>query len=139
MQYTSTFNGIAGAGLLMAWMVVAVSGSDLPIITISPGALAPERIEVHVGEVVRWRAAEGVRIHIRLEFDAHRGAHEVIVRSGEIRAVFRQPGEHWYVASIIGDGYRHVRGMVTVRQADRSDTDLPVCAPESSPRLCFAP
>lgn len=137
MQWTWKVSWVVGTGLLVAWMVAAVYGSDFPIISVSRGALAPDRVEVHVGEVVQWRAKAGVRI--RLEFDAHRDAHEVIVRSGEIRAVFRQPGQHWYVASIIGDGHRHARGVVIVLEADQDLADFPLCAPESSVRLCFQP
>ena len=61
--------------LLMAGLVATASGDDLPIIGVSRQGLTPDRIEVHVGELVRWRAVKGVRI--RLEFDPHRDAQVV--------------------------------------------------------------
>ena len=66
--------------------------ADQPIVLVGPHALAPQRLDVHVGELIRWRAAGGEDLHLRL--DAHPGAHEAVVRSGEIRAVFLLPGVH---------------------------------------------
>lgn len=123
--------------LVMVGVVSTAAGGDLPVIGVSPQGLTPDRIEVHVGELVRWQAAKGLRV--RLEFDPHRDAHEVIERSGEIRAIFRQPGRHWYVASIVGDGHRHARGVVIVQEPDHPVPSPLECGPESSPRLCFQP
>jgi plastocyanin len=131
------WKGFVSKWLLMVGLVATASGDDLPIVDVSRQGLTPDRIEVHVGELVRWRAVKGVRI--RLEFDPHRDAHEVIERSGEIRAIFRQSGKHWYVASIVGDGHRHSRGVVIVREADQPVPSPVECGPESSPRLCFQP
>jgi len=38
-----------------------------PVIDVSRSGLAPDRIEVHVGETIRWRVEVGVRM--RIEFD----------------------------------------------------------------------
>jgi hypothetical protein len=123
--------------LLMVGSVGAAFGDDLPIVDVSRQGLIPDRIEVHVGELVRWRTVKGVRI--RLEFDPHRDAHEVVERSGEVRAIFRRSGEHWYAASIVGDGHHHVRGVVIVRERDHPAPSPLECGPESSPRICFQP
>ena len=37
--------------------------ADQPIILVGPHALAPQRLDVHVGELIRWRAAEGEDLH----------------------------------------------------------------------------
>ena len=117
----------------------AVMAADQPVVEVSRGGLEPARIEVHVGEMIRWRTKDGIRM--RIEFDPHLNAHEVIKRAGEARAVFTRSGEHWYVASIVDGGYRHARGVVTVRasESDLPDRLYPACAPESSDRICFAP
>lgn len=113
------------------------TAGDEPIITISRDAMAPPRLEVHVGEVVRWRSASGERL--RLEFDPHHGAHEVIVRRSEVRVVFLREGEHWYKGRIERDGTRVFRGVVAVRAANEPVDLVPNCGPESSTRLCVAP
>lgn len=110
---------------------------DEPIITINGHAPVPPRLEVHVGEVVRWRTTSGERL--RLEFDAHRGTHEVIVRQSEIRVVFLREGEHWYKGRIERAGTTSFRGVVAVRAAKEAVDLWPTCAPESSTRLCVAP
>src|SRR6266540_2308432 len=92
MRRTWRGKWIANGALLTALVAGPVVAEDRPVISVSRLGLSPDRIQVHVGEVVRWRAAEGVKI--RLEFDPHRDAHEVIQRTGEIRAAFRRTGEH---------------------------------------------
>lgn len=131
------WKGLVSLWLLMVGLVATASGDDFPVIGVSRQGLVPDHIEVHVGELVRWRAAKGVRI--RLEFDPHPDAHEVVERSGEIGAVFRQSGKHWYAATIVGDGHRHVRGVVIVRERDHPAPSPIECGPESSPRICFQP
>jgi plastocyanin len=128
---------IASAALLTAFVAGSVVADDQPVISVFRLGLSPARIQVHVGEVVRWRAVEGVQI--RLEFDPHRDAHEVIQRVGEIRAVFRRTGEHWYIASIVGDGHQHARGVVVVTGAEGPASFPPICGPESSDRICVDP
>ena len=117
----------------------AVLAADQPVIDVSRSGLAPDRIEVHVGETIRWRIERGVRV--RIEFDPHRNAHEVIERAREVRAVFTRAGEHWYAASIVDGGHRHARGVVVVRAPESESPHVlyPACAPESSDRICFAP
>ncbi|MGH9022073.1 MAG: hypothetical protein ACRDV9_03090 [Acidimicrobiia bacterium] len=127
----------AGVGLLIALMGWPAFTADQPVVTVSRGGLTPDRIEVHLGEIVRWRAVKGVKI--RLELDPHRDAHEVIERLEEIRAVFRRPGEHWYVASIVGHGHRNARGLVVVRESNGPASIPLVCGPASSDRICIAP
>ncbi len=50
-----------GSGLLAALVAGAAFAADRPVIDVSPSGLAPDKIEVHAGESIRWRAAE-VRI-----------------------------------------------------------------------------
>ena len=137
MRRTWRGKWIASAALLTTLVAGPVVAEDRPVISVSRLGLSPDRIQVHVGEVVRWRAVEGVRI--RLEFDPHRDAHEVIQRAGEIRAAFRRTGEHWYIASIGGDGHQHARGVVVVHGAEGPASFPPVCGPESSDRICIEP
>ena len=129
---------LAGVGLLIALVGGPTLAADRPVITVTRDGLSPDRIEVHVGEIVQWRAVmKGLKI--RLELDPHRDAHEVIERLEDIRAVFRRPGEHWYVASIVGDGHRHARGVVVVRGSNGPVSIPLVCGPASSDRICIEP
>ncbi len=131
----------ASVGLVALGFVAAVFSEALarngPIITISHHNLGPEKIEVHVGELVRWRAAGGHRL--RLMLDAHPEAHPVIVRVAEIRAVFLEPGEHWYVGSVVTDSERGFRGVVVVRQPEVAPELPRVCGPGSSRLICIEP
>ena len=88
---------------------------DEPVVSVSRQGILPERLEVHVGELVSWRVSPGQLL--RLEFDPHPTAHEVVVRTGQIRAFFRKPGTHWYRIAIQGDGARELRGVVVVRES----------------------
>lgn len=108
------------------------------MVSVSKEGLDPARLEIHVGEVVRWRAREGGTV--RVELDMHEGAHEAIVRQKEIRAVFLEPGEHGYEAAIVGAGGKTFRGLIVVRPAlgERRPL-LPVCGPGSSWRICVDP
>jgi len=120
--------------------VGAVGGAnadDRPIVAVSREAVSPERLEVHVGEVVTWRAAGGGRL--RIELDKHRDAHEVIERTGQIRGVFRQVGEHSYEGQLVENGQRRFRGVVVVRPPTTVPQWPETCGPESSTRICFAP
>jgi hypothetical protein len=112
-------------------------GRDAPVITISRHNLAPQRIEVHVGERVVWRAAGGERL--RLKLDAHSAAHEVIVRTGEVHAVFLEPGEHWYAGAVVQNGHRDFRGVVNVLGGRSERPPWPVCGPGSSHLICVEP
>ena len=130
----------------MRWCVVGVGlfvfaaparGIDQPIITVSRTALAPTVIEVHVGESIRWQAPGGEHLHLRL--DAHPGAHEAVVRSGEIRAVFLLPGVHTYKVFVITDGRTALAGTVIVKEAEAT-VDRPfICGPVSFNEVCFEP
>jgi hypothetical protein len=63
-------------------------------VAVKVGAIASVSL-VQVGEVVRWRAQTPGSF--RIEVDKHgAGAHEVIVRAGEIRGAFLKPGVHDY-------------------------------------------
>ena len=115
---------------------LALAG-DAPVITISREAMGPQQIEVHVGEQVRWRTPTGERL--RIEFDAHRGAHEVVVRQDEVQAVFLGEGVHWYTGSVVSDGERLFRGVVVVKTAEAPVDPPQTCGPESSYRVCFTP
>ena len=131
-------------GLYLAGCVaVATAGAssteevDEPIIQVSAGSVTPARLEVHLGERVRWRGPSGQRV--RIELDPHRDAHEVIVREGKIQAVFLATGEHWYRGTLMDDGRRSFRGVVVVGEARDPVDQLPICSAESSYRVCFAP
>jgi plastocyanin len=128
---------------LAGCVLVAVAGAapatavDEPVIEVSAGRAVPARLEVHVGERVRWRGPSGQRV--RIELDPHRDAHEVVVREGEIQAVFLATGEHWYRGTLMDDGKRPFRGVVVVREGRAPVDQLPMCSAESSYRVCFAP
>ena len=128
---------VATVTFLSLLMTDQTTGADRPIVDVSPDGLVPARIEVHVGETITWRPIGGVRI--RLEFDPHRDAHEVIETSKEVRAVFTKAGEHWYIASIAADGHQHARGVVVVQESDKGSSLPPTCGPQSSHRICFEP
>ena len=128
---------LAFIGLFASTTALPVEAVDDPVVTVSPSDLAPQRLEVHLGERVRWRASGGQRL--RLELDPHHNAHEVVVERGEIQAVFLRSGEHWYQGSLMNDGEKAFRGVVVVREADHP-LDAPlICRPESSDRICFMP
>ena len=94
-------------------------------------------IEVHVGELIRWQAPSGEHLHLGL--DAHPGAHEAVVRSGEIRAVFLLPGVHTYKVFVITDGREALAGTVIVKEAEAA-VDRPfICGPVSFKEVCFQP
>lgn len=130
-----------GIGLALALLgpssPMSAASDDRPIVTVSRQAVTPARLDVHVGEVIRWRAPAGERLQI--ELDPHRGAHEVVVRSGEVYAVFRQPGEHWYTGSLVENGRQSFRGVVVVEDTGTSPPLPFTCGPESSARICIAP
>ena len=126
---------MAGAALALAVSVAAVA-DDRPVIVVSRNALAPPTIEVHAGEVIRWRAEGGEHLHLSL--DSHPGAHEAVVRAGEIRAVFLLPGVHTYKVLVGTEGQKALDGTVIVRETD-TGRDVPtVCAP-SFKEVCFEP
>lgn len=129
------WSGALAVGLLL--LAVETFGSDKPIITVSRDALSPGVIEVHVGEMIRWRAPGGEHLHLHL--DAHPRAHEAVVRSGEIRAVFLLPGVHTYKVSVITDGRRALAGTVIVREPEKAPERPTVCGPGSSKEICFEP
>jgi hypothetical protein len=110
---------------------------DEPVILISAGSVTPARLGVHLGERVRWRAPAGQRV--RVELDPHRDAHEVVVREGEIQAVFLAAGEHGYRGTLMDDGKQSFRGVVVVGAARDPAEPIPTCSVESSYRVCFAP
>jgi plastocyanin len=110
---------------------------DEPVIQVSAGRAVPARLEVHVGERVRWRGPSGQRVQI--ELDPHRDAHEVVVREGEIQAVFLATGEHWYRGALLDGGRQSFRGVVVVGEVRAPVDQLPICSSESSYRVCFAP
>lgn len=125
------------AASLIVISTVPAAAVDEPVVILSHHNLAPQRIEVHVGERIRWRSAGGERL--RLVLDAHPNAHEVIVRDGEISAVFVEPGEHWYTGSVVKDGERRFRGVVVVREREGPVGLPPVCGPGSSRVICVEP
>ena len=140
---------VASAGptswLTMLWLAVTLLGftvstagaTDSPVILVQAERLIPERLEVHLGEVVTWRAAGGRSL--RLELDPHPSAHEVVVRAGEVRAYFRKLGEHWYTVTIVNGPGKTLRGTVSVRERQSTGVPFPSCGPESSDRICIEP
>lgn len=112
-------------------------GADQPIITVSRNALSSRVVEVHVGELIRWRSSGGEHLHLRL--DAHPRAHEAIVRSGEIRAVFLLTGVHTYKVAVITDGRKALTGTVVVKEAAEAVERPIVCGPGSFKEVCFDP
>jgi len=117
-------------------MTAHAFGADQPIISVSRNALTPALIEVHVGELVRWRAQVGEHLHLQL--DAHAGAHEPIGRPGEIRAMFLTAGTHTYEVSVSG-GPRPLAGSVIVRESERPMERPGFCGPVSYKDICVQP
>lgn len=142
---------IASAGstptsrLTMFWLAISLLGVtvsaakaiDAPVILVQADRLVPERLEVHLGEVVTWRAPGGRPL--RLELDPHPSGHEVVVRTGEVRAYFRKPGEHWYKVTIVNGPGKTLRGTVSVREGQIREEQLLICGSESSGRICIEP
>ncbi len=122
---------------LLGFTVSAAGAVDAPVILVQAERLVPERLEVHVGEVVTWRAAGGRPL--RLELDPHPSGHEVVVRTGEVRAYFRKPGEHWYKVTIGNGSGKALRGTVSVGEGRIGGEQLLICGPESSGRICIEP
>lgn len=148
----STMRTVASAGstrptsqLTTFWLAISLLGVtvsaagavDAPVILVQGERLVPERLEVHVGEVVTWRASGGRPL--RLELDPHPSGHEVVVRTGEVRAYFRKPGEHWYKVMIVNGPGRTLRGTVLVREGQIKEEQLLICGSESSGRICIEP
>lgn len=129
------WHGVLAVGLLL--LAARTFGVDQPIITVSQDALLPGVIEVHVGEVISWKALGGEHLHLRL--DAHPAAHEAVVRSGEIKAVFLLPGVHNYKVSVIRDGRKVLAGTVIVKEAAAAVERLLTCGPGSLREVCFEP
>ena len=127
-------------GLALAILGLAMSGAeavDAPVIRVQPGRLVPERLDVHLREVVTWTAVSGRRV--RLELDPHPSGHEVVIRAGEVRAYFRKPGVHWYTVTVENGPGTPLRGTVSVREEQDKEEPLLICGPESSGRICFEP
>jgi hypothetical protein len=130
--------GFGCVGVLAIAWVASTWAADHQVVVISARGIAPPRLEVRVGERVRWRVAGGQRL--RLEFDPHQNEHEIVTRAGEIQAIFLVPGEHWYEGAVGLNGETTMfRGTVVVREATGSRDALPVCSEDSSYRICFAP
>ena len=127
--------GVSLAGLL--WVVSAAGAADAPVIVVDAGRLTPERLQVHVGEVVTWRTRGGRPL--RLEMDPHPRGHEVAVRAGEVRAYFRTPGEHTYTVTLKNGPGRPLRGTISVQGREAGEGELLTCGPESSGRICIQP
>ena len=122
---------------LLGVTVSAANAIDAPVILVQADRLVPERLEVHLGEVVTWRAPGGRPL--RLELDPHPSGHEVVVRTGEVRAYFRKPGEHWYKVTIVNGPGKTLRGTVSVREGQVREEQLLICGSESSGRICIEP
>jgi len=125
------------AVILLGFTVSAAGAIDAPVILVQAERLIPERLEVHLGEVVTWRSAGGRSL--RLELDPHPSGHEVVVRTGEVRAYFRKPGEHWYKVTIANGPEKSLRGTVSVREGQIGKEQPLICGSESSGRICIEP
>ena len=123
--------------ILLGFTVSAAGAVDAPIILVEAERLIPERLEVHPGEVVTWRATGGHPL--RLELDPHPSAHEVVVRAGQVRAYFRKPGDHWYTVTLANGPGKTLRGNVSVREGLIREEQFIICGPESSGRICIEP
>jgi hypothetical protein len=134
----TSWRGMVSLAVVLVGLAASAAGAiDAPVILVQPGRLNPERLEVHLGEVVIWRAAGGRQF--RLELDPHPSGHEVVVRAGEVRAYFRKAGEHWYTLTITNGAGKPLRGTVSVREGQNRGEQLIICGPESSGRICIEP
>ncbi len=129
------WRGVLAIGFLA--LAAPAFGADRPIVAVSRDTLTPAVIEVHAGELIRWKAPGGEHLHLRL--DAHPGAHEAVVRSGEIKAVFLLPGVHTYEVSVITDGRKALTGTVIVKDAQAAVERPLRCDPVSVRAVCFEP
>ena len=131
-----TFLTVAVFALI--WLSAGTAWSaDAPIVVVHPDRIVPDRLRVHMGELVTWQASRGGAL--RLELDPHPSGHEVVVRAGRIGAYFLKPGDHWYLVSLEKGGRgKSLRGIVTVSEKIEQEP-LTTCAPESSGRICFEP
>jgi hypothetical protein len=123
--------------VVLVFTVLAANAVDAPVILVQADKLVPEQLEVHLGEVVTWRATTGGPL--RLELDPHPSGHEVVVRAGEVRAYFRKPGEHWYKVTIVDGPGKTLRGTVSVREGQIREDQQLICGSESSGRICIEP
>jgi hypothetical protein len=133
----SRLTGMGLALIILGLAMSAVEAVDAPVILVQRGRLVPERLDVHLGEVVTWTAASGRRV--RLELDPHPSGHEVVTRAGEVRAFFRKPGVHWYTVTVENGSGEPLRGTVSVHEGQSKGEQLLICEPESSGRICFGP
>lgn len=123
--------------LLVVLLAPGARAADEPVVEVSREGIRPQRIEVHVGELVIWRSGKGQIL--RLELDPHPTAHEVVIRTTEIRAFFRKPGLHSYSIVVQGDGPREFRGLVMVREGQGPTEPTPLCAGAAFERICVEP
>lgn len=127
-----------GPALVVPGLTPSAAGAvDAPVIHVQRGRLVPERLEVHLGEVVTWNVEGGRRV--RLELDPHPSGHEVVIRAGEVRAYFRKPGAHWYTVTVENWPSSPLRGTVLVGERQEKGEPLLICGPETSGRICFEP
>ena len=115
-------------------MTALAYADDAPIVDVRNGRLEPKTLSVHVGEVVRWRSPGQA---IRVQLDRHPTAHEVAEGADGINAIFRKPGRHTYVVTIVATGERLVGGVV-VGEGHGTDS-AKECTAGSSDRVCFLP
>lgn len=125
------------AALIVVVLAVPAWAADEPIINVSGRVATPARLEVHVGELVRWRGAGDHQVHV--ELDGHPHAHEAVIRTGEVRAVFLRAGEHSYRGWRVGHENEVFQGAVVVREPTAPPALPPTCSSESSERICFEP
>ncbi len=123
--------------LIGLWLLATPTAAavDEPVIRVAQDSVVPDRIDVHVGELVRWWGPSGQLL--RLELDPHPTAHEIVVRETTIGARFLKSGAHSYSVSVAGSRAR--RGTVMVLETLEPASLAPVCGPGSSARLCIEP
>lgn len=123
-------------GTIKAAAVLATSSAysdDRPVVIVSAEGVTHARLEVHVGEIVSWRSPDNRRLRIELDVSS---AQEIVEREGQVRGIFRNTGEHSYVARP-GAGLRESRGVIVVKESSQPPAGFPDCAPESSEGVCF--
>lgn len=130
----------------MSWAVAVVlfvglaSGmGDGPAaeVVITAHGVAPPSVGVRPDERIVFVNRSGRDLHIDLVGDAKQ--HHVFRVSGEIWAIFHQPGRHAYIVDFDDAGGGRLRGVVDVTEDSVSGSLPPTCSTVTVMDICLEP